>query len=216
VTAPLPPGEYSAGAAARCRSGEETLHQLGAVRIVALPADSAGIAVSASSTPSGAVPAVLSVLNLGHRPARLTRVEYAPEVAATGRVIAGAGSVEQVARWRASLFGSGPAVLDPASPDALATGAAQTNPTATGRASTDDFGPPTVASQALRARPAANLDLLLEPGQAALVVVTTASLHPTRPSRPVLFRPLVLYETAAGERGGVLLRDRLAVGWTGP
>lgn len=216
VTAPLPPGEYSAVAAARCRSGEETLHQLGAVRIVALPADNAGIAVSASSTPSGGVPAVLSVLNLGLRPARLTRVEYAPAVAATGRVIAGAGSVEQVARWRASLFGSGPAVLDPPSLDAWPTGTSQTDPTATGRAATDGGPEPSAPDQALRVRPAASLDLTLEPDQAALIVVTAASLYPTRPSRPVLFRPLVLYETAAGEPGGVLERDRLAVGWTGP
>lgn len=216
VTAPLPPGEYSAGATARCRSGEETRHQLGAVRIVARPADSAGLVVSTSSTPSGGVPAVLSVFNLGHRPARLTRVEYAPEVAATGQVLAGAGSVEQVARWRASLFGSEPGGSDPTSPDALPPGATQTNPTASGGASADGSGPRTAADQALRVRPAASLDLTIEPDQAALIVVTTASLYPTRPSRPVLFRPLVLYETAAGEQGGMLVRDRLAVGWTGP
>ncbi len=201
VSAPLPPGDYAAGALARCRSGAEVRHQLGAVRVVAPPDDLAWLALTVSSTPSGDVPAELSVVNLGLHPVRLTRIEYAPAVAATGEVIAGAVSAEQVAAWRARLRG-GPG--SPASPTSPSIASVVTAPPA-------EDGP-----QGLRARSATDLDLVVEPGQAAIILVTAKSLHPTRPPRPVLSHPLVLYETATGEEGGLLVRERLIVGWTGP
>jgi hypothetical protein len=64
-------------------------------------------------------------------------------------------------------------------------------------------------------RPTHDLALDVAPNEYAIIAVTTASFHETRPALPQLFYPLVEYVTDALEPGGLVVRDELMAGWSG-
>jgi len=226
IEAPLPPGEYAPTATSRCRSGREARHTLGAAKVLAAPSNPAGLEFrSAGSLGHAGLPAELVLFNPGPSTVRLKAAHFAPAAASTGHVLAGAGSLELVARWRAGLSAGAPA----AGAGAAGNGAAGNGAAGNGASvapstttATDHLSPWDAAYRAqddprnLRLRPAHDLGLDVAPNEYALIAVTGASFHETRPALPQLFYPLVEYVTAAREPGGLLLRDELMVGWSGP
>ncbi len=198
IEAPLPPGEYASTATSRCRSGSEANHPLGAVHVLAAPGNSAGLEVwSATSLGHVGRPSELVLFNPGPSTVRLEKAWFAPAAASTGMVYAGAGSLQAVLLWRVGL--SEPAGADPS----------RLSPWDAAYRAPDD-------ARNLRLRPANDLALEVGPNEYALIVVTNASFHQTRPARPLLFFPLIEYVTDAGEQGGLLLRDQLMAGWSDP
>jgi len=201
IEAPLPAGEYAPTATSRCRSGHEARHTLGAATVLAAPSNPAGLELrSSNSLGNAGLPAELVLFNPGPGAVRLTNARFAPTAASTGKVLAGAGSLELVARWRAGLG---------ATASATATATDNLSPWDAAYRAADD-------ARNLLLRPTHDLALDVAPNEYAIIAVTAASFHETRPPRPQLFYPLVEYVTAASEPGGLLLRDELMVGWSGP
>lgn len=236
IEAPLPAGDYAPTATARCRSGREARHALGAAQVLEAPGNPAGLELrSASSLGHAGLPAELVLFNPGPGAVRLEAAHIGPRAASSGRVLAGAGSLELVARWRAgiatgALTGAGAVAAGPRAAGTGATGAAAPVTGATGAVAltappaavaTDHLSPWDAAFRTqddprnLLLRPAHDLALDVAPNEYAIIAVTTASFHETRPALPQLFYPLVEYVTDALEPGGLVVRDELMAGWSG-
>lgn len=115
--AALPPGDYAPRALARCRSGAERVHQLGALSVVEALPNPALLGALLAAHPGGGVYAELIVINPGLTPVTLTRLDYAPAGAATGAVIGATGRPEEIPAWRAaSLATDGPPEPAPVTP----------------------------------------------------------------------------------------------------
>ncbi len=188
LTGPLPIGDLGSTALARCRSGAEALHQLGAVRVAEAPANPANLQVHLSTWPAVGVYAELVVVNPGPASLVVTGVEYAPAQAATGRV----------------RVMTGPAVQPPALHGTPS--AAQVNEFQRAKRVL-------VTSGNLPVDNADELSIVLRSSEAALIVIDQGSFHPTRPQLPAFFYPVVSYESPSGA-GAALVSDRFAVGWT--
>ncbi|HRP46451.1 MAG TPA: hypothetical protein PLT07_02775, partial [Trueperaceae bacterium] len=202
LTGPLPMGDLGSTALARCRSGAEALHQLGAVRVAEAPANPANLQVHLSTWPAAGVYAELVVVNPGPASLVVTGVEYAPAQAATGRVrVRRPASTAVTTRWRG---GSGPAVQPPALSGTPS--AAQVNEFQRAKRAL-------VTSGNLPVDNADELSIVLRSSEAALIVIDQDSFHPTRPQLPAFFYPVVSYESPSGA-GAALVSDRFAVGWT--
>lgn len=201
IAAPLPAGDYAPTATARCRSGREARHALGAAEVLETPGNPAGLEFrSAGSLGHAGLPAELVLFNPGPGAVRLKAAHVGPAAASTGKVLAGAGSLELVARWRSGIAAgalAGPGATDHLSPWDAAY-----------RAEDDPRN--------LLPRPTHDLALDVAPNEYAIIAVTTGSFHETRPALPQLFYPLVEYVTDSLEPGGLVLRDEVMVGWSGP
>lgn len=201
IAAHLPPGDYAPSATARCRSGTEAHHALGAVRIVAQPPNGAGLSATLRLAPVVGVAAELVVYNPGPGAVTLRAVEYAPAWAAAGEVLGAAGRREMIYGWREATW---PVAL----PGRGGTEEAELTPWHFAYQAPDD-------PRALRSRDPRALDLRLRGGEYAFLLLDQRSFRPTRPMRPAIFHPLVRYETETGRLDGVLVREPVAVGWIG-
>ena len=188
VTGQLPAGNVGSSAVARCRSGAEAHHQLGAVRVIEVPANPANLQVHVSSSPAAGVYAELLVINPGPATIVVTGVEYAPAQAATGKV----------------RVMTGPSVQPPA---------LRSRPSAAQLNEFQSSKRALVAGSDLPVHNTDHLSIGLQSAEAALIVIDQGSFHPTRPQLPALFYPVVYYESASGP-GAALAPDQLAVGWT--
>lgn len=205
--APAPregPGVSFRRVLARCRSGAERWWDVGRAHLAYLPGG-AGIAwplgvriVASEPAPARGVLAALTIANDGDQAVTLTRVAYAPEAAATGRVRAAAGSRAQAAAWRWVVMGPGNGAVDPAT----------LTPWHRAYQSPDDAG-------ALRTRSADDVALALAPGDVALIVIDHASLVPTRrPLRAILHPVLFVAASDDPARAAAVGSPLAAVGWT--
>lgn len=190
VEAALPAGDYAPVATVRCRSGAESRHQLGALRIVELAPNRAGLLVDVWAAPLTGIYAYVFLMNPGPEAVTVTRVDYAPTAAATGEVLAYAPPEGVVARLEHVVADRD--VLERLSADPHAADLPATWPTAA----------------------AADLALRLPAGGTAIVVIHSGSFHATRPRLPTLFHPVVGYELDDGTRGAVTSTRRTAAGWT--
>ncbi len=188
LTGQLPAGNLGSTAVARCRSGAEAHHQLGAVRVMELPANPANLQVHLSSSPAAGVYAELMVVNPGPATIVVSGVAYAPAHAATGKV----------------RVVTGPSVQPPA---------LRGRPSAAQLNESHGSKRALVAAGNLPVHNADHLSIVLQSAEAALIVIDQGSFHPTRPQLPALFYPVVSYESASGP-GAALAPDQLAVGWT--
>lgn len=133
-----------------------------------------------------------------HRPLLLKSIAYAPSAASTSTVLGAAGHPQARANWRQ-------AAVAPANPAYREPGAGPLTPWHLGYQSATD-------PRAFRSRPAHELDLLLEPTEAAMLFITRSAFRRTPVRRPVILRPLIEYEHGGEVR--VLVSPGLAFGWT--
>ena len=213
----------------RCRDHSETDARLGAaaLRVLADRDDHTLTITPRRAPPASGVLGVYVISNDGDTPITLDELHYAPVGAATGTVRAAAGDRAHLPSWLGTAYGNPTIPL--VAPTATTTNATPTGghdlaPTTRPLAGTVDPGTLTPWDVAyverltddaglLSDRRADQLDLLLLPGEVAIVVVDERSLTRTLLPRPVLLYPVLTYRQGSTTR---LVGLRTAVFGTTP
>lgn len=205
VTKPLMEGSYGPRALARCRSGAEWLHQIGAVEVSTLPPNPAGLLIESVTAPLVGLYSELFLLNPGPHAATVRGVSYGPTSRITGDVLALAPPVGEVARIE-QLVGDR-RLLDPEEGRVVTGDDPGLPPNGTGRIGATSGWP---------VRAADDLFEVLEPGGTMLLVIYSDSFYAAHPRLPALFHPVVRYELPDGTVGAVTDGERTSAGWSPP
>lgn len=248
VTAPedptteRPPRETALGRlTVLCRSHAEASTRLGSAAVAFIPTRTAlhGAPADIGITPRRVPPGsdllgVLVLSNDTEAPLHLRALHYAPVASSTGKVRAAVGDRAQLASWLRTVFGepTGRGAVAPAGavgPAGASDSAPLSTPaiveSATVESATVSRWDATYKDpgdhRTLRSRSAADLDLLLAPGEMAIVVVDQRSLTRTLVARPVLLYPVLEYgggwagREERGEPGSKARRDGAQTAWVG-
>lgn len=177
-----------------CRSHAAATARLGSAAVALLPASAplgdpsgdrppaSGLAVTSRLLPPASdLLGVLVVSNDGDETLVLHSLRYAPRGSTTGTVVAAAGDRSKVAGWLG-------AVLRAPAGRPLAGTVEPASLTPWDAAFQAPYDP-----GALRTRNADDLDLLLQPGDMALIALDQRALARTVVSRPVLLYPVLAY-----------------------
>lgn len=186
----------------RCRDGLETSARIAATLLEAAPLGALLVGPNAAPytphliTHPGAHHAAELTIATGNTALEITRIEYAPNAAATGLVLAATGHPAMVPLWR--TLGRPEGLAKPLNPAALTPwDSAYQHPSETGY---------------LSERPAAALNLKIPPAAAGMLIITRSSFRATPHSRPIISRPLLIIRQ--NEKSFVVPTDALAFGFT--
>lgn len=219
-----------------CRSHAEASTRLGSAAVAFIPTRTAphGAPADIGITPRRVPPGsdllgVLVLSNDTEAPLHLRALHYAPVASSTGKVRAAVGDRAQLASLLRTVFGE-PTVHGTVAPAGAVgpAGASDSAPRSTAAtvesatvsrwdAAYQDPGD----HRTLRSRSAADLDLLLAPGEMAIVVVDQRSLTRTLVARPVLLYPVLEYgggwadREERGEPDSKARRDGAQTAWVG-
>lgn len=185
----------------RCRDHAEVTIRLGSAAVMLLdaaPADA--LTVSQRRVPPATEAlGILVISNDAEHPVTLRSLTYASGRASTGSVRGAAGEPAYLPLWLAEAYGSPqvPTATGPASPGG--DGAARTTRPLAGTVDPASLTPWDAAyldpddPRALRERRADRLDLSMQPGDVAVIVVDQRALRRTLVQRPALLYPVIGY-----------------------